>query len=121
MSREPGEVHVERILGRRVRDAEGRVIGRVEELRVDVIDREPVVTEWHLGPQALLERLGGAALRLPFFRRLHRHPKEYRVPWQLMDLSDPDRPRIRCAGRDLMEFQRASVHFQSRISGGSSK
>lgn len=89
------EIHLEHMLGRRVRDASGAVIGRIEEVRVDIVDGETVVTEWHLGAEALFERLGGMALQLPFIRRMGDRPKSRRIPWQLMDLSDPRHPRLR--------------------------
>jgi len=38
------EAHVEHLLGRQVRDIDGRVVGRLEELRVEVVDGEYVVT-----------------------------------------------------------------------------
>ncbi|HEV8448186.1 MAG TPA: hypothetical protein VGQ44_15255 [Gemmatimonadaceae bacterium] len=88
------ELHVERLLGRRVRDDDGAVLGRIEELRADVIDGETVVTEIHLGPAALWERLGGYALQLPFFRLLPAAKRVSRVPWSKMDFSDPDDPRV---------------------------
>ena len=95
MSSEPSEIHVEHLLGRRVRDANGIIIGRVEELVVEIVDGEPVVTEFHIGAHALLERLGGMALKLPFLQSLLSPRRLRRVTWQQMDLSDPRRPRTR--------------------------
>jgi hypothetical protein len=63
-------------------------------LRVDVIEGETVVTEFHLGPTAIWERLGGFALQLPFARFLPIARHEYRLPWSMLDLSDPDHPRV---------------------------
>jgi len=88
------EIHVEHLLGRRVRDADGRVAGRIEEFKLDVVKGETIVAEYHLGPDALWERLGGAALHLPFVRALPFRPRRIRIPWQRMDLSDPLRPRL---------------------------
>jgi len=88
------EIHVEHLLGRRVRDVAGAVVGRIEELRAEVIDGETVVTEIHLGPAALWERLGGFALQLPFVRFLPVARYEHRLPWSLVDLTDPDHPRV---------------------------
>jgi sporulation protein YlmC with PRC-barrel domain len=89
-----GEVHIEQLLGRRVRDIDGAVVGRVEELCADVINGETVVTEIHLGAAALWERLGGFALHLPFVRFLPIARYEHRIPWSLVDLSDPENPRV---------------------------
>lgn len=88
------EIHIERLLGRRVRDVNGRVVGRIEELRLAVVNGETIVAEFHLGPNALWERLGGAAIQLPFVRALPFKPRQLRVPWQRMDLSDPLDPRL---------------------------
>jgi hypothetical protein len=89
------ERHVERLLGRRVRDIDGVVVGRLEELRVHLIDGEPVVTEFHLGPAALLERVGAFVHQLPFISLLPWKPAMYSVEWKDMDLEDARRPRIR--------------------------
>jgi hypothetical protein len=65
-----------------------------EESRVDVIEGETVVTEFHLGPAAIWERLGGFAPQLPFARALPIARHEYRLPWSTLDLSDPEHPRV---------------------------
>jgi len=88
------ELHAERLLGRRVRDIDGVVVGRIEELRADEIDGETVVTEIHLGAVGIWERLGGFALQLPFVRYLPITRYEQRLPWSLLDFSDPDHPRV---------------------------
>jgi sporulation protein YlmC with PRC-barrel domain len=89
------EVHVERLLGRRVRDVDGVVVGRVEELCVEFVDGEPAVTEFHLGGAALLERMRGFIRQLPFFSQLPWTRTLYRVPWRDMDLADEHHPRVR--------------------------
>ena len=95
------EVHVERALGRRVRDFNGEVVGRLEEFRCEVVAGETVVVELHIGPAAVSERLGGFLFRLPFFSLFPFERWEYRVSWELVDLVDPDRPRLRCAKSEL--------------------
>ena len=95
------EIHVERLLGRRVRDFNGEVIGRLEELRCETVDGETVVVEVHVGPAALSERLGGFLFQLPFFRYIPFERREYRVPWNQVDLADPDHPRLHCAREEL--------------------
>lgn len=95
------EVHVERLLGRRVRDFNGVVIGRLEELRCETVDGETVVVEVHVGPAALGERLGGFLFQLPFLRYLPFERWEYRVPWDQVDLGDLEHPRLRCRREEL--------------------
>jgi len=96
------EQHVERLLGKKVRDVDGQVVGRLEEFHVDVVDAEHVVTEFLIGPAAALQRIGVFITQLPFFSRIPLRTKEYCVPWTLMDLGDLDRPSVR-ARRDELE------------------
>jgi hypothetical protein len=95
------EAHVEHLLGRRVLDADGRIVGRLEELRAEAIDGELVVTEFHIGAGALLERMGEFVTQLPFLRYIPFSRRMYRVPWQQFDLSDTRRPRTRVRREDL--------------------
>jgi len=97
----PSEIHVEQILGRRVHDAENRVVGRLEELCVEVVDGEYVVTEFLIGPEAVLERIGGFLIQLPLFNLIRVHRRDHRVPWKLMDFADPHTPRIRVRRDEL--------------------
>jgi hypothetical protein len=90
------EVHVELLLGKQVVDASGHAVGRIEEL---IADRRPegwFVREIHLGPEALLERLAVSASSLPFLGALHRFVTLRRVPWDRLDLSAPEQPRLTC-------------------------
>jgi hypothetical protein len=88
-------LHVEQLLGREVRDADDHIVGRIEELRSEIVDGERVVTEFHIGPAALLERLGVVAAELPVLRWLGSGRSPRSVAWNLMDLSDPRHPRLR--------------------------
>jgi sporulation protein YlmC with PRC-barrel domain len=101
---ETRELHVEQLLGKKVRDTDGRVVGRLEEFHVEVVDGEHVVTEFLIGPAAALARVGIFLTQLPFFGYVPMPKKEYCVSWTLMDLTDPDRPAVR-ARRD--ELRRA--------------
>jgi len=87
----PGLVHLELLIGRKVRDSEGRVLGRIEEVHADRVDQECVVREYHLGPGALLERLSVTAGRI--FRGAG--PRAMVLRWDELDLTDPMRPRLR--------------------------
>lgn len=77
-------VRVQDLVGRAVRDAEGKVIGRIEEIRATWRGENCYVEAFELGAAALLARLGITK---------RREPK--RVPWQDLDLSDPEQPRLR--------------------------
>ena len=95
------EAHVEHLLGRRVVDAGGQVVGRLEELHAEVVDGELVVTEFHIGAGALLERVGEFVTQLPFLRYIPYSRHMYRVPWQQLDLSDTRHPRVRVRKENL--------------------
>ena len=82
---------MERLVGRRVRDANGKVIGRIEAIHVRRRGAHFFVEEYHVGPAAWFEKLGISTARMIGFRG--REPK--RIPWQQLDLSDPEKPRLR--------------------------
>jgi hypothetical protein len=89
------EVHLELLVGRRVVDAEGRRLGRIEEVRAEQGDDGYVVREYLLGPSAAAERLSAWAVTLPLLRFLRKRVRFgfYRVRWDELDLSEPGRPR----------------------------
>src|SRR5690349_2357227 len=97
-----GELALERLLGRRVRDAGGRHAGRLEEVHAHRRGGEVVVTEWVLGTAGLIERLSlGPVLRALLGTRLYPHSARYTVAWDELDLSDPERPRLSCRVEEL--------------------
>jgi sporulation protein YlmC with PRC-barrel domain len=100
------EAHVEQLLGRRVRDVDGAIVGRLEEFRVRIVDGDPVVTEFHVGGAAILERIGAFGAQMPFFSWLPVNLYEYRIPWQDVDLSDPLHPRLRVRRSELRRVRR---------------
>lgn len=105
----PGELRVERVIGKTVRDAAGAVVGRLGELVVENVGGEYVLTEVHIGPSALLERVGVFVTQLPYFALIRVPPWQCRVGWRQVDWSDPDNPRLRVRKADLerTRFQRS--------------
>ena len=97
MAERKTECRVELLLGRRVRAQDGRVIGRIEELRAEREHDYYVVTEFHLGPSALIEALAVRHLGLT----LPGHVHGYRVRWDQLDLSDQEHPRLTCPVEEL--------------------
>ncbi len=96
------EIRVEALLSRRVRALNGRVVGRIEEMRAAPRGRNTVITEYLLGPAGLLERLSVNFSWLPPLRRFaSKRVRRYRVGWQQIDLSDAERPRLRCSVDEL--------------------
>ena len=103
-------VHVELLFGKRVRDTNDRVVGHIESIRATWKGNACVVDEYHLGTAALMEKLGislgnliGVGYRDPL-----------RVPWDQLDLSDPERPRLKCTLDELKKMER-------RLSAGRSR
>jgi hypothetical protein len=94
---EKNEWRLERMLGRRVRSQDGRVIGRLEEFRAEREHDYYVVTEFHIGPTALVERLAVRHFGLTVPGRAH----GYRVRWDQLDLEDPEHPRLTCPVEEL--------------------
>jgi hypothetical protein len=92
----PREVHLELLLGRPVLAANGRSIGRIEEVRAEKHGTGYVVSEYHIGPAALLERLS-LTLRLPWAAR------GYVASWDQLDVSDAERIRLTC---DVAQLRR---------------
>lgn len=85
------ELRVEMLLGRHVVAANGRVVGRIEEIRAEPRGTGAVVTAFLIGPEAALERLSVPVLRL--FGR----GGGYLARPEQLDLTDPDHPRLRVA------------------------
>lgn len=94
------EVRLELLVGRKVWDAAGECVGRIEEVCAEP-DRDGgtdyLVREFHVGRLAGWERLFGGRFARSVLRTLggDRVWRGYRVPWADLDLADPARPRVR--------------------------
>jgi sporulation protein YlmC with PRC-barrel domain len=103
------EVHLELLLGKPVLDPDGKTVGRVEEVRAREEGEEWVVTEYMIGPAALVERLSAWSVGGPIKHALARvfgreAERGYLVPWDKLDLSDPASPRLLCSPDELTTF-----------------
>lgn len=82
-------IRADLLIGRKVHDADGRVVGRIEELCAEVAGAgasDYVVT-------ALRLRTGGRLAAL-LRRAAGRQPAVRTVSWRDVDLSDPASPRL---------------------------
>lgn len=97
------DVHVELLLGRKVFDVDGEKVGRIEEFRAKHDGNACHIDSYLVGTSALIERLSAWSLVRPIKRALKTRNvySVFEVPWQEMDLSDPERPRLKVAKRDL--------------------
>jgi sporulation protein YlmC with PRC-barrel domain len=93
-------ISLSRLVGRKVRDADGRPVGRLEELVAEIELHEHgndyVVVEFHVEVYGALEALAGSHFARHFLRLFGRGVgyRRYCIPWDLMDLSDPEHPRV---------------------------
>jgi len=96
------ELHVESLLGHRLRGADGKSLGRIEEVVADIRGTDWIVVEVHVGPHALLERFAELTTLVPLFGPLQRRlAARHRVPWECLDLTDPSHPRATVRRADL--------------------
>lgn len=95
------EVRVERLAGRRVRDAAGRVVGRIEEMHCEVVlhehGRDYVVTTFRVGAFGWLDVLAGSVLSRELLKKIGGliGYRQHDLPWEKIDLVEPERPRVR--------------------------
>ena len=107
----PRELHLEMLIGRRVFDPHGKVVGRLEEVRVEERDGEYVVSEFHVGKHAMFERLMGGPVGSSLLRLLGRRAyTPLAIPWEMLDLSNPRRPRITKPAAELRELSERDRH-----------
>lgn len=92
------KIHLEQLLGKLVRDPDEMKVGRILSVHAEIEGDECVVRAYDLGAAALMENLGISILRVAhgIFSK-----EPLRVPWDQLDLSDPERPRLRCPVADL--------------------
>ena len=92
------KVRLEDLVGTLVRDKDGVRVGRIRAVYAEREGDDCVVREYRLGAAALLARFGISALRLA---GLPVRIEPLCVPWDLLDLSDPERPVLRCTREEL--------------------
>jgi len=109
----PRELHLEMLIGRRVFDPHGKVVGRLEEVVVDERDGESFVREFHVGAYAMFERLMGGPVGSSLLRLLGRRAyAPLAIPWEMLDLGNPRRPRITRPAAELRELSERDRHHR---------
>jgi len=85
-------LRVDRLLGRQVWTANNKRLGRLHELCAEPQGGEVVIVEFMVGAAGLLQRLQLGVRLLAGLKR----SGGYAVRWDQLDLSTPERPRLRC-------------------------
>lgn len=100
------EVHLELLLGKGVLDSKNQLIGHIEEVRAEQQGNEWIIKEYLIGNAALLERLSAWTIGLKILRLLGARKiyGGYSVPWDKLDLTDLEKPRLRCTVEELKEL-----------------
>jgi hypothetical protein len=97
------QLHVELLLGEKVFALKGVSVGRLEEIRTEVNRGHYYVTEFLVGSYAVLERLAAWRIGRAVLRVVRAQRKEgYRIRWDQLDLTDPQRLRLMCEVDELM-------------------
>jgi hypothetical protein len=100
------EIHLELLLGKRVRDNLGKPVGRIEEIRAEQQGSEWIVCEYLPGAYGWCERFSAWSIIRTLVRRLGGRTagSGYRIAWSQLDLTDPAHPRLRCTREDLLRI-----------------
>ena len=83
---------IEVAFGRKVRDRDGKLVGRLEEVHADWRGDECIVTHY------VIARRGSFLLRELGMKKSH---DTIIVPWDRFDLRDATRPRVTCSRDEL--------------------
>jgi sporulation protein YlmC with PRC-barrel domain len=97
------DIKVQLLVGTKVHDVDGKKVGRIEEIRVERQEAALLVESYLIGVSALIDRLSARTLVRPIrrFLRARRIYSVYEIPWQEMDLTDPKRPVLKIAQREM--------------------
>jgi len=88
------EIHVEKLVGRRVVDSAGNRIGRIHEIRAERGGQSCAVESYLVGTGALIGRLAQWAVPARFGTLIRsKLTRPFSIPWDQMDLGDPLHPR----------------------------
>lgn len=94
------EIHLELLLSTQVLDLAGKPIGRIQEIRAEKQGDRWTVLEYLVGAKAVIERLSawtiGVRIIQLFGARSSTINNGYIIPWDKLDLTDPEKPRLLC-------------------------
>lgn len=100
------EFHLERVVGRVVYDCAGKVVGRLGEARTRRDGNEVVLVDYLAGSAAMLERFSATGMARAVLEIFGvGRAVGYVIPWHLLDVADPARPRCLCPKEYLQSFR----------------
>jgi sporulation protein YlmC with PRC-barrel domain len=101
------ELHMYEFLGRKVHDADGKYAGALEEVEVERGDEFCAVKNYLVQHRGLIDRITAWALTQSIRKAIpvREKSKPYRVPWDKMDLTDPQHPRITVPQSELQRVK----------------
>jgi len=104
------EIHLELLLGKQVLDSTGKPIGRIEEICAEQQGEDWVIKEYLIGYAAILERLSAWNIGIAILHLLGAHKIHggYKVPWDQLDLTDPQKPRLHYSLEELKSLAQNS-------------
>lgn len=82
------EINIELLVGRAVVSKAGKTIGHIEELRAEHDGTDLVITEFHVGSYAAMERISASPIGIEVLGlfRLRRRHRGYRIRWNQIEL-----------------------------------
>lgn len=101
------EILLNHLVGTVVRDRDGQKLGRIEELLATIElhtgGNDYVVSEFHVGAYGLLEAFTGGAFARRLLQRFGRFARyrQFRIQWDQIDITDPERPRLNVSLSEL--------------------
>ena len=89
------QIQLREMLGVKVLDLNGITIGHLEEIEAERGETECVIRAYIVEHRGILDRVSSWALTSSMQKALERRSssRPYRIPWDMMDMSDPTRPR----------------------------
>jgi hypothetical protein len=112
------EVCLDLLIGRQVLAQNGRSIGRIEEIQAAAKGKQLLIEEIHVGDYALLERFSASRIVRALLGSVRARKAGYRIRWDMLDLSDHERPKLLCHVTDLQSLDDRSIRNRARPEGG---
>jgi len=92
------EIMLQHLIGSQVFAPDGKTIGRIEEVVADKVGDDLLVREYHIGAFALLERFSAGEIGRSLLRFVGaRRGEGLAVPWDNLDLTSPEKPKLLCS------------------------